>query len=365
MPFKPSATKTVRAGINSEPLFGDVVAPVHLSTTFAFKEFAEVPEHDYTRASNPTRALLGRAIADLEGGYDAVVTASGMAAIAMVIEAFVPVGSLVVAPHDCYGGTWRLLDSYARKGRLQVEFLDLATPADIPPAALVIVESPSNPLLRLTDIAAVTAAAHAQGALVLADNTFATPMNCQPISLGVDLVVHSATKYLAGHSDVVLGAVVSARAELHEELAFWGKNIGVTAGPIDCYLGLRGLRTLHLRFPAAEANAQAIAADLRGQPEVQQVYYPGFGAIVSFELADTDAVRAFTDGLTTMSLAESLGGVETLIAHPATMTHSAMPDDVRAAAGITDGLLRLSVGIEDLGDLLADIHSGLARIGLR
>ncbi|MDR1768598.1 MAG: PLP-dependent aspartate aminotransferase family protein, partial [Propionibacteriaceae bacterium] len=332
-------TKVVRAGVDSEAQYHDVVAPLHLSTTFAMPEFGQTPCHDYSRASNPTRSLLGRAIADLEGGHDAVVTASGMGAVTTVLEALVPVGGVVVAPVDCYGGTWRLLDALARKGRLRVRFADLS---DLDQAAglvdegvdAVLVETPSNPLLRVTDIAAVAELARAAEAALVADNTFASPVGQHPLELGADVVVHSATKYIAGHSDVVLGAVVSKAEAVHEDVKWWANCLGVTAGAFDCYLGLRGLRTLHLRRAAAAANAARLAEALSAHPAVRRVYYPGlpghpghelaarqqrgFGAIVSFELADEAAVRAILGRLRLFSLAESLGGVESLVSHPAT-----------------------------------------------
>ncbi|MDR1711748.1 MAG: PLP-dependent aspartate aminotransferase family protein [Propionibacteriaceae bacterium] len=372
-------TRVIRAGIGQET-YGDVVAPLHLSTNFVSAKFGETPVFDYSRSANPTRALLGRAIADLEGGCDAVVTASGMAAITTVLEAFTPAGGTVIAPLDGYGGTWRLLDAQQRKGLLKLSLVDTSDLAAVAQACddtvkLVIVETPSNPLLRVTDIAAVAELARARGAIVVADNTFATPMLQRPLELGADIVVHSATKYLAGHSDVVLGAVVAKSQEHFEQIAWWSNALGLTAGAIDSYLGLRGLRTLRLRMQAAQANAAEIAHLLDAHPAVSRVYYPGlpshpghelarrqqdgFGAIVSFEVADAAALAG---RLRLFTLAESLGGVESLISHPATMTHASMPPDVQAAAGITPGLLRLSVGVEPIADLVADLTQALDEI---
>ncbi|MDR3070928.1 MAG: PLP-dependent aspartate aminotransferase family protein [Propionibacteriaceae bacterium] len=375
-------TKVVRAGINSETQFGDVISPVHISTTFAFKEFGVVPANDYSRANNPTRSLFAQAVADLEGGSGAVATASGMGALTACLISLVPANAVVVAPNDCYGGTWRLLDALATRGSFAVRYVDYSHAAAAQAAidesvALVLVESPSNPLLKVTDIAAVAALAHDAGALVVVDNTFASPIVQRPLELGADVVIHSATKYLAGHSDVVLGVIVTNSPSLQEDIAWWANCVGVTAGPIDAYLGLRGLRTLHLRMEAAQANAAAIAGFLDGHNAVGKVFYPGlpthashglakkqlhgFGAIVSFELKSLDAAKAFCNGLESICLAESLGGVETLLSHAATMTHAMMPNEFREAAGITDGLLRLSVGVEDVNDLTADIAAGLER----
>ncbi|HEX7417476.1 MAG TPA: cystathionine gamma-synthase [Steroidobacteraceae bacterium] len=377
------ATRAVRAGLESDDVTGAVVPPIHLTSTFAFRAFGEKRAYDYTRSGNPTRDLLGAAIADLEGGAGAVITASGMGAITL-IGYLLPLGARVLAPHDCYGGTFRLFTAWQRRGELDVQFVDFGDPAalarglDSKPA-LVWIETPSNPLLRVTDIAAVATAAHRHGALVVADNTFLSPLWQQPFALGADLIVHSTTKYLNGHSDVVGGAVVARTREQLEQLTWWANCLGITGAPFDSFLTLRGLRTLHARSTVHEQNAGALAAWLTEQRGVAQVFYPGlrthpnhdlarrqqrgFGAIVSIELAGgLEAVRAFVTGLEYFSLAESLGGVESLVAHPATMTHAAMEPAARAAAGLTDGLLRLSVGIEALADLKADLAAGLARI---
>lgn len=376
------ATRAVRAGLNTDRAFGAVVPPLHLSSTYAFAGLGSPGPYDYSRSGNPTRTILADALADLEGGAGAVVTSSGMAAVTTVLQALVPVDGRVVVPFDCYGGSWRLFDTLARKGVFHLELVDLSDPAQVDralgrPADLVWIETPSNPLLRVTDIARTAVAAHAAGALVVADNTFCSPVVQRPLEYGADVVVHSATKYLNGHSDVVAGVVVAAHGEHHTELAWWANTLGVTGGAFDSYLTLRGLRTLHLRMAAAQANAQAIAEFLTGHPAVRAVHYPGlpdhpghalaasqqtgFGAMVTFEVADERAASALTDGLEHFCLAESLGGVESLISHTASMTHAAMPPEVRAAAGITDGMLRLSVGVEDAGDLIDDLSAGLDR----
>ena len=377
------STRAVRAGLETDATTGAVVPPLHLTSTFAFKGFGEKRKYDYSRSGNPTRDLLGDALSDLEGGAGAVITGSGMGAITLVGH-LLPVGARIVAPHDCYGGTFRLFSAWARRGEMQVEFIDFGNPAAVSaalstPAALVWIETPSNPLLRITDIAAVAKAGKSAGALIAVDNTFLSPGWQKPLALGADLVVHSTTKYINGHSDVVGGAVVGATRELAEQLTWWANCLGLTGSPFDSFLTLRGLRTLHARLAIHGANAQALAEWASLQPGISRVFYPGlpahaghdvakrqqsgFGAIVTIELAGgTPAVKAFVEGLELFSLAESLGGVESLIAHPGSMTHAAMEPAARAAAGLTDGLLRLSVGIEQIEDLRRDLAAGLGRI---
>ena len=377
-----AATRAVRAGIESDTQHGAVVPPLHLSTNYSFDGFGRKRAYDYSRSGNPTRDLLGNALADLEQGAGAVVTASGMAAVALALE-LVPTGSTVLAAHDCYGGTWRLLDAWAKKGRFQVRFIDLTDNhalaeglADNP--SLVWVETPSNPLLRITDIRHVAQAAHAVGTLVVVDNTFLSPALQQPLTLGADVVVHSTTKYINGHSDVVGGAVVARDTAVAEQLRWWANCNGLTGAPFDSFLTLRGLRTLGVRLRQHQENAERIATHLDRHAAVRKVYYPGlehhaghalagrqqqgFGAMLSFELqGDVAQIEAFVDGLHHFSLAESLGGVESLIAHPASMTHAAMASEARRAAGIADTLLRLSIGIEDGDDLLRDLDAALLR----
>jgi len=375
-------TRTVRAGLETDREHGAVVPPIYLSSTFTFAGLNSRRRYDYSRSGNPTRDALAEALADLEGGAGAVVTATGMAAVHLALVLARP-GERIVAPHDCYGGTYRLLAALRRTGRAEVDLVDMSDAAAVARALaagprLVWIETPSNPLLRITDIAAVAAGAHAAGALVAVDNTFMSPAWQQPIALGADIVVHSTTKYVNGHSDVVGGAVVARDAGLAEELAWWANCLGITGGAFDSFLTLRGLRTLHVRLAQHAANAGAVAGLMSSDPAVSRVYYPGlashaghalaarqqagFGAIVSFELAGgLPAVAAFLDGLQCFSLAESLGGVESLVAHPDTMTHAAMDPAARIEAGITPGLLRLSVGIEATEDLLADLRAGLDR----
>lgn len=377
-----SETTAVRAGIETDAQHGAVVPPIHLSANYAFTGLEQPRRYDYSRSGNPTRDLLGDALAELEGGAGAVVTGTGMSAVTLALTLAEP-GERVIAPHDCYGGTHRLLAALNRTCRLEVEFvdftdLDAVARALIRAPRIVWIETPSNPLLRITDIAAVASLAHAKGALVVVDNTFLSPVWQRPFDLGADLVVHSTTKYLNGHSDVVGGAVVARDTALLEELDWWGNCLGVTGSPFDSYLTLRGLRSLHVRMRQHAENAEKIVAALAGHPAVSRLYYPGlpehpghalaarqqraFGAMIGLELAGgKPAVRRFLDGLTYFSLAESLGGVESLVAHPDTMTHAGMDPAARLAAGITPGLLRLSVGIEAVEDLVADLAAALDR----
>jgi cystathionine gamma-synthase len=373
-------TRTVRAALESDTQFGAVVPPIHLTSTFAFAGYGGKRTYDYSRSGNPTRDALAAALAELEGGAGAVVTSSGMAAVSLVTQLFRP-GQVAVVPHDCYGGTYRLFNALRERASLEVRFVDFQDKAALGAAlalrpALVWIETPSNPLLRIVDVAAVAAAARAAGALVVADNTFLSPVWQRPIALGADAVVHSTTKYLNGHSDVVGGAVIAARRELHEQLAWWGNCTGVTGAPFDSYLTLRGLRTLHARMRAHGESTSQVVDLLVRHPAVAKVYYPGlashpghaiakaqqsgFGAMASFELKGTvENVKALLGSLHLFSLAESLGGVESLVAHPASMTHAAMDATARERAGISDTLLRLSIGIEEGADLVADLEQGL------
>ena len=378
-----ASTRAVRAGIDCDPAFGAVAPPLVLSSNFSFAGFDRKRAYDYTRSGNPTRDLLGEALAGLEGGAGAVVTASGMAAVALVLQATLRPGDRLVVPHDAYGGSWRLFDALARRGHFELAVADLTDPRALAavlrePTTLVWIETPSNPLLRITDLRLAVSAARAAGALAVVDNTFLSPALQRPLDFGADAVVHSTTKYINGHSDVVGGAVVARDPGLHETLAWWANCLGLAGAPFDAFLTLRGLRTLDARMRVHEANAAAVAARLDAHPAVRTVHWPGLashpghalaarqqrghGAMLSVELeGGVDAARAFLDGLRWFTLAESLGGVESLVAHPATMTHAAMAPAARRAAGIGDGLLRLSVGIEVADDLLADIDAALER----
>jgi cystathionine gamma-synthase len=375
-------THAVRAALESDTQHGAVIPPIHLTSTFAFEAFGEKRTYDYTRSGNPTRDALSEALAALESGTGAVVTSSGMSAVHLVVQ-LLGANDLLIAPHDCYGGTYRLFSNLAKRGVVRAEFVDQTDDAAFSAALalrpkLIWIETPSNPLLRIVDIRALAQKAHAAGALVLVDNTFLSPGWQRPLALGADLVLHSTTKYINGHSDVVGGAVIASTPELHERLVWWANCTGVTGAPFDSYLTLRGLRTLHARLRVHAENAALVAHLLAGHPAVRHVYYPGlkshpqhelartqqsgFGGMLSFELhGGIGNVRAFLDGLQCFSLAESLGGVESLVAHPASMTHAAMDADARRVAGISDSLLRLSIGIEAAEDLIRDLHGGLER----
>jgi cystathionine gamma-synthase len=368
-------------GVASDAAYGSVCPTLHLSSTYAFEGYERPRRYDYGRAGNPNRDMLGEALAALEGGAGAVVTSSGMAAIDLILGQLAP-GDRVIAPHDCYGGTLRLLKARADKGQFRLAVVDLGDVAALDHAltegaALVMVETPSNPLMRVVDIADIARRAHAAGAATAVDNTFLSPALQQPIALGADYVVHSTTKFLNGHSDVIGGAVIAARAEDADALRAWSNVIGTTGSPFDAWLTLRGLRTLYARIERQQATAGAIATFLQRQPQVTAVHYPGlsdhpghalaarqqrgFGAMLSFELAGgIEAVRRFCESVRVLTLAESLGGVESLVAHPATMTHAEMGIEGRRVAGISDRLLRLSIGLEHVDDLLADIDQALA-----
>jgi cystathionine gamma-synthase len=368
-------------GVASDTAFGAVVPPLYLSSTYEFADFDTPRAYDYGRVGNPTRDLLAEALARLEGGAGAVLTPSGMAAVDLLVGRLA-VGSLVLAPHDCYGGTMRLLKARVELGQIRLRLVDQSDMEafkarlwDHP--VLVLIETPSNPLMRVVDIAALCTLARAAGARVAVDNTFLSPALQKPLSLGADYVLHSTTKFLNGHSDVIAGAVIAADAGEALELKRWANVTGAIAAPFDSWLTLRGLRTLFARMAAQEKNAMAIAERLVAHPAVVRVHYPGlaghpdhalarrqqqgFGAMMSFELAGgVPAVRRFVRAVRGFTLAESLGGVESLVAHPATMTHVDMGAEARARAGIGDGLLRLSVGLEYIDDLAAGLETGLS-----
>lgn len=381
-----SATTCVRAAVGTDQSYGAVIPPLHLSTNFTFKGLGDRRKYDYTRSGNPTRDILGETLAELEEGHGAIVTSSGMAALTALVH-LVDADQLILAPHDCYGGTFRLLTALHKQGRARVLFLDQgdhrafenAFTSGAEKVGLVLVETPSNPLLRVVDIAAISAICRRHGALLAVDNTFLSPALQRPLTLGADLVVHSTTKYLNGHSDVVGGAVIAKTADLSERLTWWANCLGITGAPFDSFLTLRGVRTLSARIRLHEENAAAVAQLLSDHPAVAKVYYPGlashpghalaraqqqgFGGIISFELnAGIAGVHAFLEGLTCFSLAESLGGVESLVAHPASMTHASMAAEAQARAGITPQLLRLSIGIEATKDLICDVSLGLDRV---
>lgn len=376
-----ASTTAVRAGINTDQHHGSVVAPIHLSSTYSLKGFNQKRDFDYSRTGNPTRSTLANAIAELEGGEVGIVTGTGMAAVHLICQ-LLSVGDKVVIPHDCYGGSYRLFVHLAKRGQFDVIVVDQSdekalTEALAQAPKLVLIETPSNPLLRIVDIAAIAKQSKAVGALVAVDNTFLSPLLQQPLLLGADIVFHSTTKYINGHSDVVGGVLVTKEKALGEELAWWANCIGITGPAFDSYLALRGLKTLPLRMAAHQENANEVAAFLDNHPAIEVVYYPGlsshpqhelakrqqrdFGAMLSFELkGGVEAVKALFDNLKLFTLAQSLGGVESLISHPSTMTHAGMDLAAQEAAGIKQNLVRLSVGIEDVQDIIADLSQGLA-----
>lgn len=381
-------TIAAKAGIDQDTAYGAITPPLVTSSNFSFESFGNRRLYDYTRSGNPTRETLGQVIADLEGGHNAVITSSGLSALNLIFSDVRP-NDLVLAPHDCYGGSYRLLRERADLGHFCLKFVDLTDPATWDAAfagkpRIVLIETPSNPLLRITDVKAVAERAHGVGALVVADNTFLSPVQQKPLDLGADAVVHSLTKYINGHSDVVGGAVVVKSPELFDRLAWWANVVGVTGAPFDSWLVLRGIRTLDLRVREQTRTAGEIARYLERHPAVAKVYYPGlpshdghalaarqqdgFGAMLSVELANPDKVEAFVNALAgsgkLFSLAESLGGFESLIAHPATMTHASMTAEERRLAGVSDALLRISIGLEAARDLKSALKKAFVAAGL-
>ncbi|EGR0752646.1 O-succinylhomoserine (thiol)-lyase [Vibrio vulnificus] len=371
------ATIAVRTGIESDTQYRAVVPPIYLSTNYGFSAFGEVPKYDYTRSGNPNRGLLEQALFELESGKGAVVTNCGTSALNLWVSAFLSPDDLIVAPHDCYGGTYRLFNTRAKKGDFKVRFVDQSDSAALDAALalnpkLVLLETPSNPLVRVVDIAEVCEKAHKVGALVAVDNTFLTPVYQKPLELGADFVIHSTTKYINGHSDVIGGVVITKTEEHATELAWWGNCLGATGTPFDSYMTLRGIRTLGARMRVHEESSQQILSYLQTQELVGTIYHPslpahpghevakkqqsGFGSMLSFEFAGSfEQLKVFVKALDLFSLAESLGGVESLVCHPASMTHRAMGEEALEEAGVTQQLLRLSVGLEDAQDLIADL----------
>ncbi|MBL4823022.1 MAG: cystathionine gamma-synthase [Colwellia sp.] len=375
-------TVAVRAGINTDQHHGAVVAPIYLSSTYSLKGFNDKRQFDYSRTGNPTRATFAQAIAKLEQGSVGIVTSTGMAAVHLICQ-LLSTDDLVVIPHDCYGGSFRLFTHLAKRGQFKLIVVDQNDQQALAKALaqkpkLVLLESPSNPLLRLVDIEQVSIACHKVGALVAVDNTFLSPVLQQPLLLGADIVFHSTTKYINGHSDVVGGVLVTKEQALGDELAWWANCIGITGSAFDSFLATRGLKTLPIRIKQHQENAQQVANFLKDHAAIDVVYYPGFtdhpghdiakkqqagfGAMLSFEIkGGVQAVEKLFANLSLFTLAQSLGGVESLISHPPTMTHAGMEEAARLEAGITDSLVRISVGIEDIDDILADLAHGLAQ----
>lgn len=381
VPHTPTlATDLARAGVAEVRTHGDVMPPLHLSSNYTFAGIGEPRRFDYTRSGNPSRALLLETLARAEGAAGGVVTASGMAAVAVACRLF-PAGHTLLTPVDGYGGTRRLLDALHRRGELRVVTTAASDDALVVairrhPGAAVWVETPTNPHLRVVDLPRIARVTHEHGGVLVVDNTFLTPAGCRPIALGADLVVHSTTKAINGHSDVVGGAVLARKEADAESLAWWANALGCTGSPFDAWLTLRGLRTLPLRLAAQERTALELAQWLEAHPAVRRVSYPGlpshpghvraaaqqssFGLVVTFELAGGVAgVRTAVERLRHFTLAESLGGVESLVCHPATMTHACLTESQRADAGIGPGLVRLSIGIESAADLRADLDAAL------
>lgn len=383
--MKKISTKTVQSGIAEDKAYNAVIPPLYLSSTHKMHGFNEFPDYQYSRVRNPTRDHLVDALTELEGGYSAAVTASGMAAIALVLHLLNP-DDLLIAPYDCYGRAYRLMCALSEKGHFKLEFIDqyyehAAQEIAEKSPRMVFIESPSNPVMRVADIAAISDACKdaREDCLIVCDNTFLSPVLQRPIELGADIITHSTTKFLNGHSDVVGGAVVSRTKEIWEELDFWANSLGLIGAPFDSYMTLRGLRTLDLRVKKAQETAGKIAEMLNNHDKISAIYYPGlknhdhhelaakqqsgFGAMLSFTLdTDEQGCARFIDALQIFTLAQSLGGTESLINHPATMTHVSMGAEARVKAGVSDNLFRISVGIEDQEDLLNDLESALKTI---
>lgn len=377
-------TIAVRGGINTDDQYGSVVPVITPSTCYRYQEFATPREFDYARKANPSRRFVEETVAKLEGGTDAILTNCGMSAIHLVSVALLTPDDLVVAPHDCYGGSYRLFNSLSQRGYFKAKFVDQSDPVALKEALslrpkLVLIETPSNPLLRVVNIQEISQQAHDVGALVLVDNTFMTPILQKPIELGADIVTHSCTKFLNGHSDLLAGILVFKDQQLATDVLWWANNIGTLTSSFDSYLLLRGLRTLAARVTLQQANAQKVVEFLVNHPKIAHVYHPslssnlgheiakkqqkGFGSLLSFELAgDPEVMPKFLKALNIITLAQSLGGVESLICHPATMTHSGITAQARKTAGISDQLLRISIGLEDVNDLLGDLEQALAVI---
>lgn len=375
-------TLCVHAGSGPEPTTGAVNTPIYATSTYAYQEFGSHRGWEYSRTGNPTRAALEQAVAQLEGGVAACAFASGMAAIDALTD-LLNEGDHIVAGHNLYGGTYRLLTTVTARHGVAVSFVDTTDVEQLaaaltPRTRLVFLESPTNPLMAVTDLAAAVEVAHQRGAWVAVDNTFLSPILQRPLEFGADFVIHSTTKYLNGHSDSVGGVVVTAEAGLGEELHRILNSAGAVMSPFDAFLVLRGIRTLALRMAAHEAGGRAVAAALAQHPKVRRVYYPGlpdhpqhqlarrqqrgFGAMVALDVGSLEAARVLCNSLEIFTLAESLGGVESLVAHPATMTHASLPEEERQRLGISEGLLRLSVGIENPADLVEDLRCALAKL---
>lgn len=378
------STISIRSGLNSDEQYGCVVSPITLSTTYNFLAFKKPRVYDYSRRRNPTRDVTQKALSDLEQGRHAIITSSGMSAIYLICSALLNPNDLLVAPHDCYGGTYRLFQALCKKGICQVTFIDQSNEKIMldyihkNKPKLVFIETPSNPMMRVVDINHICTMKK-YGTIYVVDNTFMTPVFQNPLMLGADLVIHSCSKYLNGHSDVIAGVVILNDSDIFEQLEWWANTLGVTGSAFDSYQLLRGIRTLVPRVHQQQRNTKKIIDFCVNQSMINTLYYPGlsnhsghniachqqngFGSIFSFELKGTeDTLLQFLKSLKLFTLAESFGGVESLIAHPETMTHASMPEKARHVAGISNMLLRVSVGLEDSDDLINDLDQSLKSV---
>ncbi len=376
------ATDAIHVGQEPDPATGAIIVPIYQTSTFVQEELGKHKGYEYARTSNPTRTALERNLAGLEGGGFGFAFASGMAAINGLLTLF-KAGDHVVAGNNLYGGTYRLFERVLKDFGLSFSYVATSRLEEVerafqPNSRLLFIETPTNPLMEITDIAAAASLAHGHGILLAVDNTFMSPYFQRPLELGADVVIHSTTKYLNGHSDGVGGAVILNDAELAERLKFIQNAAGAVLGPFDCWLVLRGVKTLAVRMVRHNENGLAVAQHLQGHPKVKKVHYPGlpshpqyelakkqmkgFGGMLSFETGSLENARTVFKSVRLCALAESLGGVETLISHPATMTHASVPAEERERLGITDGLVRISVGIEDIEDIVADLDRVLRKI---
>ena len=377
-------TMAAKAGIGSDMHHGSIVPPLYLSSNFEYKELGKEQEYEYTRETNPSRDHLINALTDLEDGVGGEILSSGMAAITLVAN-ILNNNSKVILPHDCYGGTHRLFSSLAEKGILEAYFIDQGQESFCKKAIseinpdLIWIETPSNPLLQAVDIQEISKEAKACNALVAVDNTFLSPSLQNPLKLGADIVMHSTTKYINGHSDVIGGALITNNNEILLKLKFWANALGITGSPFDSYLTLRGLRTLSIRMQKHEKNATAIVELLSKHPKIDKIYYPGltshpshaiakkqqsgFGGMLSFEiLGGLAEVKSFIKGIKILPLAASLGGFESLVSHPYTMTHGNLTPNQKKEVGISESLVRISAGLENTEDLLEAVNLGLEKI---
>ncbi|MBC9131586.1 cystathionine gamma-synthase [Frischella sp. Ac13] len=383
-PVLSQRTIAVRSGLNTDNQHGAVIPKISLTTCYRFEEFAKPRPFDYGRKSTPNRDSVQKTIAALEGGVDAILTNCGMSAIHLLSVALLSPNDLVIAPYDCYGGSYRLFNSLSQKGYFKAKFINQADDEAVKQALalqpkLILIETPNNPLLRVVDIKKIADLAHQAGALVLVDNTFMTPILQQPFTLGADIIIHSCTKFLNGHSDLLAGVLVFKDQQLADDVLWWSNNIGTANSSFDTYLLQRGLRTLAVRVLAQQESAMKIVDFLSQHPKIAAVHHPsltstlghdiakkqqkGYGSLLSFELkGGAEKTPIFVEKLKIFTLAQSLGGTESLISHPTTMTHAGISAQARQAAGISDQLLRISVGLEDVNDLIADLAQALEQI---